>query len=93
MNRAPVITSSPAGPTKRGAFEYVVTATDPDNDTLTYKLETAPSGMTIEASTGKIAWQMTSSLTGPQQVRVSVHDGNQGQAFQEFTLTPPQAAR
>jgi hypothetical protein len=93
MNRAPVITSSPAGPTKKGAFEYVVAATDPDNDTLTYKLETAPPGMTIDASTGKIAWQMTSSLTGPQQVRVSVNDGNQGQAFQEFTLTPPQAAR
>lgn len=91
MNRAPVITSSPAGPTKQGAFEYAVIATDPDNDTLTYMLATAPSGMTIEASTGKIAWQMTSGLTSPQQVRVGVDDGHQGQAFQEFTLTPPPA--
>ena len=89
MNRAPVITSSPAGPTGQGMFEYVVTATDPDNDALTYKLDTAPSGMTIEASTGKISWQMPPGLTGPQQVRISVEDGNQGQAFQEFTLTPP----
>lgn len=89
LNRAPVITSSPSGPTAQGAFEYVVTAADPDSDTLTYKLETAPSGMTIESGTGRISWQMTSGLTGPQQVRISVDDGNQGQAFQEFTLTPP----
>lgn len=91
LNRAPVITSSPSGPTAQGAFEYVVTTTDPDGDTLTYKLETAPSGMTIDAATGKITWQMTSGLTSPQQVRVGVDDGHQGQAFQEFTLTPPPA--
>ena len=92
LNRAPVITSSPSGPTAQGAFEYVVTATDPDSDALTYKLETAPSGMTIESGTGRISWQMTSGLTAPQQVRISVDDGNQGQAFQEFTLTPPSPA-
>lgn len=91
MNRPPVITSSPAAPTAQGSFEYVVTATDPDSDPLTYKLETAPSGMTIESSTGKISWQMASGLTSPQQVRVGVDDGQQGQAFQEFTLTPPPA--
>lgn len=91
LNRPPVITSSPAAPTAQGSFEYVVTATDPDSDALTYKLETAPSGMTIESSTGKISWQMTSGLTSPQQVRVGVDDGHQGQAFQEFTLTAPAA--
>jgi len=91
MNRPPVITSSPAGPTPQGLFEYAVTATDPDNDPLTYKLETAPPGMTIEAKTGRISWQMASSLTGPQQVRISVDDGQQGEAFQEFTLMPPPA--
>lgn len=90
-NRAPVITSSPSAPAAQGLFEYVVTATDPDNDALTFKLETAPSGMTIESGTGKISWQIPSGLTSPQQVRVSVDDGNQGQAFQEFTLTPPPA--
>jgi hypothetical protein len=90
-NRAPVITSTPTAPKGQGAFEYVVTATDPDNDTLTYKLDTAPAGMTIDAATGRITWQMPSNLTGPQQVRVSADDGNQGRAFQEFTLAPPPA--
>ncbi len=89
QNRAPVITSSPTAPTPKGLFEYVVTATDADNDPLTYKLDTAPADMTIEAGTGKITWQMSSKLRDPQQVRVSVDDGQQGQAFQEFTLTPP----
>ncbi len=91
QNRAPVITSSPTAPTPKGLFEYVVTATDADNDPLTYKLDTAPADMTIEAGTGKITWQMSSKLRDPQQVRVSVDDGQQGQAFQEFTLTPPPA--
>ncbi len=90
-NRPPVITSSPTAPTGQGAFEYTVTATDPDNDPLTYKLGTAPAGMTIDAATGKIAWQVPAGFTSPQQVRVSVDDGNQGQAFQEFTLAPPPA--
>ena len=89
MNRAPVITSSPGGLAKPGLFEYAVTATDPDNDPLTYKLETAPSGMTIEAGTGRISWQIPAGVTSPQQIRVSVDDGQQGQAFQEFTLSPP----
>ncbi len=88
LNRPPVITSSPTAPTAR-AYEYAVTAADPDNDPLTFKLDTAPSDMTIERSTGKIAWQVPSNLRGPQQVRVSVDDGNEGQAFQEFTITPP----
>jgi len=91
LNRAPVITSSPKGPMGQGLFEYTVTASDPDNDPLTYKLDTAPSGMTIESNTGKVSWQMPAGFSSPQQVRISVDDGNQGQAFQEFTLTPPPA--
>lgn len=89
LNRAPVITSSPTSPTRQGTFEYVVTATDPDGDDLTFKLDTAPPGMTIEASTGRITWPIPSGFSTPQQVRVSVDDGHQGQAFQEFTIMPP----
>ena len=89
LNRPPVITSSPTGPTPQGLFEYTVAAQDPDGDSLTFKLDTAPPGMTIDAGTGRIFWKMSSKLSGPQQVRVSVDDGQQGQAFQEFTLTPP----
>ena len=88
LNRPPVITSSPTAPTVR-AYVYAVTATDPDNDSLTFKLDTAPSDMTIERSTGKIAWEIPPNLREPQQVRISVDDGNEGQAFQEFTISPP----
>jgi hypothetical protein len=90
MNRPPVITSSPTAPTAR-AYVYAVTATDPDNDPLTFKLDTAPSDMTIERSTGRIAWQIPANFREPQQVRVTVDDGNEGQAFQEFTISPPPA--
>lgn len=89
LNRAPVITSSPGGLTKPGLFEYAVTATDADNDSLTYKLEAAPAGMTIEQGTGRITWEIPAGVTSPQQVRISVDDGHEGQAFQGFTLSPP----
>jgi len=88
LNRPPVITSLPTAPTVR-AYVYAVTATDPDNDSLTFKLDRAPSDMTIERSTGRIAWQIPVNLREPQQIRVSVDDGNEGQAFQEFTISPP----
>jgi hypothetical protein len=91
-NKAPVITSTPAAPAGRGAYEYTVTAADPDGDTLTFALETVPSGMTIDAASGRIAWTIPPDLKEPQQVRVRVDDGHTGQAFQEFSLSPAPAA-
>lgn len=56
-------------------------------------MRTKKNRQSIEAGTGRISWQMASSLTSPQQVRVGVDDGHQGQALMEFTLMPPPAAR
>jgi Putative Ig domain len=88
-NSAPKITSSPATAIADGRYTYSVTAVDPDNDTLTYKLDAAPPGMTIDAASGRIEWRIAPDAKGPQRVRVSVNDGRQGQAFQDFVLTPP----
>ena len=42
-------------------------ATDPDaGDTLTYSLTTAPTGMTINATTGLISWTPTKAQVGAQ---------------------------
>jgi len=88
-NSGPKITSSPATAIADGQYAYAVTAADPDNDTLTYKLDAAPPGMTIDAASGRIEWRIAPDVKGPQRVRISVDDGRQGQAFQEFVLTPP----
>ncbi len=45
--------------------------------------------MTINEKTGQIQWQVTPDLTGPQEARVVVNDGQDGSYFQDFTLTLP----
>ena len=57
-NRAPTITSAPVtGATTTTAYRYDALATDPDaGDTLSWTLPVAPSGMTVNASSGRIDW-------------------------------------
>ena len=60
-NLPPSITSSPPAtrPTVGGLYEYPVVATDPNNDTLTFMLPIAPTGMSINSATGLITWTPT----------------------------------
>ncbi len=88
-NSAPKITSMPTGAITQGRYEYVVTGTDPDGDPLTYSLQAAPQGMTIDGKTGRMEWQIAAEVKGPHRVRVVVEDQNGGQAFQEFELNLP----
>ena len=73
LNNPPVITSS-AKTTAivNEAYSYQVTATDAENDSLTYLLTTKPSGMNISA-TGLISW--TPLNITKENVTVSVSDG------------------
>lgn len=93
-NSPPKIVSAPSMPKSRDQFEYAVQAKDPEGDPITYLLETAPPGMTIDKTTGQIMWKIPADLTGTHRVRVVVEDGQGGSSFQEFelTLTPPAAA-
>ena len=85
-NNAPVITS--AGDTSAKEYEaysYDVNATDADEDTLTYSLTTAPSDMTINFSSGEIAWTPASFQLGDNSVVVSVSDGTDA-VTQSYTI-------
>jgi len=90
-NSPPTIMSTPSAPVGRERYEYAVKAVDPEGDRIRYRLEIAPPGMTIDADTGHIAWQVAPGLTGAHKVRVVVEDSQGGTAFQEFdvTLTNP----
>lgn len=90
-NSPPTIMSTPSVPAGRERYEYLVKAIDPEGDPIRYRLEIAPPGMTIEADTGRIAWQVAPKLTGTYKVRVVAEDTHGGTAFQEFdvTLTDP----
>ncbi|MES2307337.1 MAG: Ig-like domain-containing protein [Verrucomicrobiota bacterium] len=86
-NLPPTITSvaqTEAGITS--LYRYAVTATDPEGDTITFKLLTAPSGMTIDSTSGVILWTPTSSQLGLQNVEVSAQDSFGGITSQGFQI-------
>lgn len=86
-NSSPSIVSSPTASPRGDRYEYLVRATDPDGDPLTYALEVSPPGMTIEAQTGQIHWMISPEMTGSQRVRVVAKDPQGGFATQEFDLS------
>ena len=91
-NTAPSITSSPLlSATEGQSYIYDVQATDVDGDTLTYRLLSAPSGMTINSGSGLISWSPSTGQQGDYSVSVEVADGRGGVANQTFNLvvSPP----
>jgi VCBS repeat-containing protein len=88
VNDAPVITSSPVTTaTEDAAYAFDVDATDPDaGDTLTYSLDLAPAGMTIDA-TGLISWTPDNAQVGDHGVTVRVTDADDAVATQTFTVS------
>ena len=67
-------------------YTYQIKATDPDGDTLTYSLKSAPSGMTIDSSKGMIKWNVPPEFKGKAPITISVTDGHGGESLQNLTL-------
>lgn len=83
----PTITSSPiTSATQDQPYQYSVTATDPDSDALSFSLTTAPSGMSIDATTGLIAWRPNNAHVGSNNVELRVSDANALFASQSFSI-------
>ncbi|MFN0185547.1 MAG: putative Ig domain-containing protein, partial [Aquabacterium sp.] len=86
-NVAPQITSAPETTARVGvAYSYRVTATDANGGTLTFSLPTRPSGMTINATTGQIAWTPTAAQVGNRAVTARVVDPGGLATTQSFTV-------
>jgi RHS repeat-associated protein len=87
VNRAPEILSQPQLEVRAGQlYRYAVEAQDANNDTLTYKLLAGPQGMTIDAATGVIEWQTSSTMLGAQSILIEVSDGRGESDRQAFSL-------
>ena len=67
-------------------FSCRVKAIDPDNDTLTYSLKTAPARMNIEKTTGLIKWEVPQDFKGKAEIAVIVSDNHGGEALQSFVF-------
>ncbi len=85
-NSPPRFVSSPLTNFTAAEYRYEVQVVDPDQDNLTYRLEEAPAGMTIDPVTGLIVWPIDNSITGEVLIRVVVEDTAGNYASQEFTL-------
>ena len=63
-----------------------IIAYDPDGDTLSYSLQSAPAGMTINPSTGMIQWKVPSGFKGKANLKVLVSDGHGGVVAQDLSI-------
>lgn len=87
-NQLPTITSTaPVNATQDVPYTYDVDAVDPDvGDVLTYSLDQAPSGTTIDPITGVINWTPGSAQVGLNPVTVRVQDQRRGSDTQSFVI-------
>ena len=86
--QSPTITSSPITfATVDEVYEYLVTAEDPDQQTLVFELVSGPTGATIDAVSGLISWSPTAADLGTAQFEVAVIDLDGLVAAQAFDLS------
>lgn len=92
-NSPPSFISAPPLQFNDRIYSYEARAEDPDGDRLTYSLESAPVGMTIDNATGDIRWLIEAGAAGEHHIRIVVQDEEGMNAFQEFMLSLEIAAR
>ncbi len=68
-------------------YSYEARAEDPDGDSLVYSLETAPVGMVIDSSSGRITWTITPEAAGEHRVKILVIDDGGLKAYQEYSFS------
>ena len=90
-NQPPVITSQPILTASENTnYTYTAVASDPDGDTLSYSLTTAPVGMGLAGNT--LSWMPDYDQSGLHNVTLSVSDGMDA-VEQSFTITVSNANR
>lgn len=91
-NIPPRILSAPTKSIVNNRYDYQVEAVDAESDVITFSLETAPSGMTIDEHKGSVSWQISPDQVGVHKVKILVKDSQGSIAFQEFDLNLTSAA-
>jgi RHS repeat-associated protein len=87
VNYPPRITTTPVTSAQEAnLYQYDVNAVDPEGKALTYVLDIFPAGMTINSSTGLIAWTPTMAQIGLNEVMVRVRDAGDSSATQYYQI-------
>ena len=74
-----------------GSYEYRVSATDPDNDPLSFQLQEAPAGMRVETlqslpALARVTWTPQSNQVGNHVVSLTAKDGRGGSGTQRYLI-------
>ncbi len=86
-NLPPVISSSaPRFGTVGTAYSYSLQASDPESTAIVYSLGQAPASMTINASSGAVAWTPTAGQAGKFVVTLIATDAGGASAVESFEL-------
>ena len=85
-NRAPTISGSPAtSATVGAAYSFTPTASDPDNNTISFSIQNAPSWAQFSTATGRLSGTPTAAGTF-SNIRISVTDGNLTATLPAFSI-------
>ena len=86
-NSAPVISGSPSTSVQAGtAYSFQPTATDVDNNTLTWSIQNKPAWATFSTTTGKLSGTPT-TVGSFASVRISVSDGKLTASLAAFSIS------
>lgn len=92
-NRAPTISGTPVKTVKAGtAYSFKPTASDADNDTLTFSITNKPSWASFNTSTGQLSGTPSASQAGAySNIVIKVSDGKASASLAAFSITVSQA--
>jgi hypothetical protein len=85
-NAPPYFITTPEAVYDENGYTYHAGAKDPDEDPLTYYLESGPPGMAIDSVSGRVFWPIGDMIEGEHRVRIGAHDPEGMSALQEFNL-------
>jgi len=72
---------------ENSTLDFTVTATDPEEDNLTYSASNLPNGAVLDPSTGTFCWTPTYSQSGTYHVTFTVTDDNGGSDSEAIAIT------
>jgi len=70
-----IISSAPSGVYAGDAYFYAIEVYEPEEDPVSFRLDEAPEGMTIDSQTGLVCWATTAADVGEYSFGVVLSDG------------------
>jgi hypothetical protein len=83
---APRFISTPPATFRGKIYSYNAKAEDPDGESITYSLASAPAGMTIDEKTGRIIWPVREGSAGLHTIEIVAQGSEGAKASQKYSL-------